>query len=203
MVVAAFVGKTFLGCWFRVLSAYGVEGIERFQLIHLSYGEASGIDVADCWERGESVDNVVPLRVACFALTDAPRLCYAEAVLPIGQFKGVVIADVLGHAFLHGCYAFQCVAFGLGIVCDEICHELCGCFNLLAVFLQRFSGRLAAIDFFCQIDVVRLLPDQERTSVGGRLTSPGISHLHPSDALKALALCYLSGHRVGSVVIPI
>ena len=33
MVVAAFVGKTFLGCWFRVLSAYGVEGIERFHVL--------------------------------------------------------------------------------------------------------------------------------------------------------------------------
>ena len=106
MVVAAFVSKAFLGCWLRPLSAYGVKGVEGFQLVHVPNGEPSGIDVVDCWKRGEFVDDVVPLRLAWLALTDAPCLCNAEAVLPIGQFEGVVIADVLGHTFLHSRCSF-------------------------------------------------------------------------------------------------
>ena len=48
-----------------------------------------------------------------------------------------------------------------------------------------------------------LLPDEEGTCIRGRLTSPGVGHLHPAHTFETLALGYLTGYGIGHLVIPL
>ena len=85
---------------------------------------------------------------------------------------------------------------------DEVSHEGGGLLYLQTIALERFTGGLGAVHLFSKVDVVGLLPDEERASVRRGLARPGISHLHPAESLEALTTRYLLGYGISHTVIP-
>ena len=84
----------------------GVEGIETLQASGLAFGQTGGVDAFLGYRQGRDVvDYLIPLGIAWLALTLAPLVGNVETILPIGQFEGVVIAEVLRHRLLHSRFA--------------------------------------------------------------------------------------------------
>ena len=147
-------------------------------------------------------DDVIPLGVTRLSLTLAPLVGDSETILPVGEFEGLVEGNIFGHALLHGGGAFQIILPLFRVVADEVGHELSGSLYLFTICHEGFFRRVRPIQLFSQIDVMGLLPDEERTGVRGGLACPGISHLHPTYALETLTLRDSPGYGVGGIVIP-
>ena len=109
----------------------------------------------------------------------------------------MVVADVLGHAFLHGGLPEEFACF------SEVCHEGGGLLYVISVFGEGLCGWIGTVHLLGEVDVMRLLPGEETARIGGRLTCPWVGHLHPADTLEPLSLSYLSCHRGSGVVIPV
>ena len=202
MIIAALLVEG-LGRHGRSTTAHGVEGVEALQVVGLAFGQACGVDAVFLGQGSKIADDLVPLVIALLTHAFAPLLGYIEAIVPISKFKGMIEREVLRHAFLHGGGSFQIEFFCFGVIADEVGHKLGSLFYLPGIFSQRFFRGIGAIHFLGHIDVVGLLPDEERARVRRCFASPGIGHLHPANALEALSLGNLAGFGVGHGVVPL
>ena len=165
-------------------------------------GKACGVDAILLWEGRQVGDDVIPLGITLLALAFTPEIGNVEAILPVGQFEGMVIAEVLRHGLLHGGNSLEMEKPRLFVIADEVGHERRSSLYLFSVCLECFGRGIGTIHLFSEIDVVGVLPDEEGANIRRSLASPGIGHLHPADSLETLTLGYLTGDGVGCLVIP-
>ena len=126
--------------------------------------------------------------------------------MPVGQFEGVVAGEVFRHGFLHGGGTFEVVGFcgpRVRLFIYKVCHPLGCCFHQFCVLMPCGLCGLVAVDFFCHIYIMWLLPNEERACVGGGFACPRVGHLHPADAFVALPLGDLSGYGGSCLPVPV
>ena len=203
MVITAFLSEGLRRNGWLGTTGHSIERIEARKVVRLTCGQACGVDAVSFRQGRHVADNDIPLGITCLSCAFTPLVGDVEAILPVSQFEGMVIGEILRHRFLHGCLALQEVTLRCFVVANEVGHELCRGFDLFSVFLEGFFCWIGTIHLLGHIDIVRLLPDEETTRVRRCLASPGVSHLHPADALESLTFCNLAGYGIGCGVIPV
>ena len=121
--------------------------------------------------------------------------------MPIAEFHRRIHGGVGLEGFLSRNATFQHIAVGSGVVGGESIHEA------RCLVYQRAEGvndtlaadvsGLAAIEKLCQIDEVRLLPNQVTPHIRRRFCRIRRCHLHPPYAVESLTSGNLTSHLSG------
>ena len=116
--------------------------------------------------------------------------------LPVGQFERRVDGGLGRERFLCRDAAAQGIGGGslTGGLAGKVEHELGGLFNQRT---ETPDVRTRATQQFGEIDEMRLLPNEVAACFRRGFLGAGVGHLHPTDALVALSLGNLAGHRLG------
>ena len=183
---------------------YPVEGILHDVFIEESgvgnntIGTEHGGMVADVFDVRIGVGGIGSSQIKSVLMCQRVHLhrvtSHFQGPLPISQFEGRIDGGFCRKRFLCGNAAAEGISGGslAGRLAGIVKHKLG---SLINQRMETFDIRSCTPEQFCEIDEMRLLPDEVTAGLGRSLFRTGIGHLHPSDTLIALALCNLAGHR--------
>ena len=151
-------------------------------------------------QRREFINHLIPFQIPLFTGTLAPFLCCLHSEMPVRKLERRIYCFRSTKRFLRGNSTFQHKTPFQFIISSKGIHKVGGFLYQPVVFPDYLIRGIAAIHQFCQIDEMRLLPDQETAYFRRRLRAARIGHLHPSYSIKTLPAGYFTGNGLYSFV---